>query len=370
VDESRAYFWESEDLLTWHRHFCEELIAWGRLLKWEDVRIGGYEREIGESYEHEAGVKAHKYDSHMMKARFLEKALQHYINIGITEKISELKIRIREAYVASQKEYIPRTWTLKIPTADIEKLLAPYRTLPVEDCLGRAASDLRLVIDAASVEKQTLDEKATSPFMFAVPNFVIDDDRKVFQSDSDDDSFKFMANHEYKMALIKVQVLLERVFHVLTEERGLKAEDFFSFLRRWPILDERNAALLEVGIERFFARDYVSTLHILVPQLECCVRRMFAKAGYPTTIIKKGTTQQEQTFTKFLEREEVKDFLGTNFHRYLEMVMVDQTGLNLRNDIAHGLIKPEDCNETNAQTVLHLLLMLTCYRLRSEEIIP
>ena len=370
VDEARAYFWESEDLLTWHRSFCEELVAWERLHRLGDEHVRRYSREIGESYEREAGIKAKKYGSHMMKAKFLEKALQHYVKIGITDKIGELKIRIREAHAASQKEYIPMTWTLEIPTADIEKLLAPYRSVPVEDCLGLAASDPRLVINVASVERQTLEEKATSAFMFAVPKFVIDDDRKVFQSESDDDSFKFMANHEYKMNVIKTQIFLECIFEVLIKEREIKAEDFFSFLRGWSMLDDKNAALLEVGIERFFARDYVSALHILVPQLESCVRRMFAKAGYPTTSIKKGITQHEQTFTEFLGRDDVKNELGPNFHKYCRWFLVDQTGLNLRNDIAHGLIRIEKCNETNVQTVLHLLLMLTRYRLKSEEISP
>lgn len=47
---------------------------------------------------------------------------------------------------------------------------------------------------------------------------------------------------------------------------------------------------------------------------------------------------------------------------YIRIVMVEQTGWNLRNRIAHGLIRPQDCTEVEAVTVLHLYLLLTLFR--------
>ena len=75
----------SEDLLTWHRHFCEELIIWGGILRWAEDRLDSHRREIGESFEREAQVEATKCGSNMLKARLLEKALNHYMNIGATD---------------------------------------------------------------------------------------------------------------------------------------------------------------------------------------------------------------------------------------------------------------------------------------------
>ena len=92
VDEARVFFWESEDLLIWHRSFCEELVAWGHLLRWTEDVLETHLKEIGESYEREAEVKETQYGSNMRKALFLEDALKHYTNIGATEKIGELKV--------------------------------------------------------------------------------------------------------------------------------------------------------------------------------------------------------------------------------------------------------------------------------------
>ena len=77
---------------------------------------------------------------------------------------------------------------------------------------------------------------------------------------------------------ITVDVLFKEIFRILIEERRMSKDDLIDFLKCWPLLDERNTAILSVGIERFFARDYISALHILVPQFESCLRRMFAQA--------------------------------------------------------------------------------------------
>jgi hypothetical protein len=368
IDEARAFFLKSEDWLTWHRSFCEELVAWGGILRWDGNRAQLYRREIGESYEREAEIKATKDGSIMLKARFLEKALNHYVNIGATDKIGELKVRVQQAHAASREEYQPFSQRLEIPMDEIEKQLSPYKNLSLSDALHLVASDRSLIVDVASVEQQTSKIKESSPFEFALFPFVVDGDRKVFQSDSAESTFGFLADQNYKMAvIITIEALLKEIFRTLVEERGMTQDEVVNFIRSWPLLDERNSIFVEVGIQRFFARDYISALHILVPQFESCLRRMFAQAGYPTTSIGTGGTQQEQTFTAFLEREDVKAVLKPNFHKYIQFVMVDQTGFNLRNDIAHGLIRPEDCTETNALMVIHMFLILNRFRLAPER---
>ena len=96
----------------------------------------------------------------------------------------------------------------------------------------------------------------------------------------------------------------------------------------------------------------MSALHILVPQFESTFRRMFSKAGYSTTSIR--NTQQEVTFNEFLLRDDVKSTLGNDIHKLIQIVMVEQSGLNLRNEIAHGLIELSNINYTKCILVIYL----------------
>ncbi|HHU6759932.1 DUF4209 domain-containing protein [Staphylococcus aureus] len=90
---------------------------------------------------------------------------------------------------------------------------------------------------------------------------------------------------------------------------------------------------------------------------------MFSKIGYTTTSIRKGNTQQAITFNEFLLRNDVKSSFGNDIHKLIQIVMVEQSGLNLRNEIAHGLIEIRNVNYTKCILVIYLFLILTTYNI-------
>jgi hypothetical protein len=58
----------------------------------------------------------------------------------------------------------------------------------------------------------------------------------------------------------------------------------------------------------------------------------------------------------------VRTALTENLWRYLEVVYVDKRGLNLRNNLAHGLLSPDVFNRYVADCVFHTLLALSLMR--------
>lgn len=70
-----------------------------------------------------------------------------------------------------------------------------------------------------------------------------------------------------------------------------------------------------------------------------------------------GGTFSEQTFGALLD--DASSVLGEGMVEYLRCVLADRAGLNLRNDLAHGILDPETCTGTNARLVLHILLALS-----------
>jgi hypothetical protein len=63
-----------------------------------------------------------------------------------------------------------------------------------------------------------------------------------------------------------------------------------------------------------------------------------------------------------LEDERVREVLPEDVWRYLTLLYIKRRGLNLRNDVAHGLIPLEGFNESIANRVLHSLLVLSPIR--------
>lgn len=50
----------------------------------------------------------------------------------------------------------------------------------------------------------------------------------------------------------------------------------------------------------------------------------------------------------------MKSTLGNDVHKLIQIVMVEQSGLNLRNEIAHGLIELSNINYTKCILVIYL----------------
>jgi hypothetical protein len=125
-------------------------------------------------------------------------------------------------------------------------------------------------------------------------------------------------------------------------------------------MDESDLELIEAGLERYFAEDHVSAIHILAPRVEKVLKGMFEKAGLvPLKDPKRGTLMEEE-LGKFLRKHpEVKDSLGERIWHYLEYVLVNPAGLNLRNDVAHGWISKVRCNRYMSQILIYLFILLT-----------
>ncbi|HHQ0205086.1 TPA: DUF4209 domain-containing protein, partial [Listeria innocua] len=60
-------------------------------------------------------------------------------------------------------------------------------------------------------------------------------------------------------------------------------------------------------------------------------------------------------------KDYIKTFLGEDIHTLIQIIMVEPMGLNLRNEIAHGLIKQSDITKSKCILVIYLFLILTRY---------
>ncbi|MDQ0197077.1 DUF4209 domain-containing protein [Neobacillus ginsengisoli] len=366
LEQARSYYWENKEHHL-HRSVCGELIEWAKVNKMNEKITMKYIKEIGASYEEEAEHQQGREEkSEIVKASFLEKALQHYMNYGISEKFDPLKIQIKASYenAVSQGEFKLMSSSVKISQEEIDREIQPYLNVPLDEALLHFAREISFIPNVSQIEENTKKQMKES---FSLRNFfggsVVSDGKKIFQTVDDQDTFKINFNQYYMMAMeIIANVIMVPLFERLVD-KGLSATHIINLLKFWGYIDEQSGVFIKIGIEKFFERDYISSMHILVPQLEALVRNFFGSIGYATTVIKKGTVQQEQTFNEFLERKDIKESMPKEVHKYLVMLMVEQTGCNFRNKIAHGLIHPAECNKTNNMLILHFYLLMTNFKL-------
>ncbi|PPJ91630.1 DUF4209 domain-containing protein, partial [Staphylococcus aureus] len=346
-----------------HRVFCEELSQYRKFDLISSERRSELKKEIGKSYELEVEYQQGRNNkSLLVKANFLEKAMEKYMEIGEREKSNKMKILVKwtyEEYENSNEMNLIRI-PIEFPKEEIDKIIEGFISSDVQISLDKIAYSNDLIPKITVIEDLVDKLSKEFPLQGLISKGLLNDGKKVVETTTEEDNKTINFNSNYMHHLnINVELLLKAIFDKLISEFEISTEDFMQKFNKWELLDNKNVPFIEHGISRFLEKDYLSALHILVPQFESTVRRMFSKAGYSTTSIRKGNTQQEVTFNEFLLRDDVKSTLGNDVHKLIQIVMVEQSGLNLRNEIAHGLIELSNINYTKCILVIYLFLIFT-----------
>jgi hypothetical protein len=156
------------------------------------------------------------------------------------------------------------------------------------------------------------------------------------------------------------QLYLGKIFDGL-EKMGLNADTLYAHLKNSKIFPENFLKLIPAGLERYFEKDYVSAMHIFIPQFENAF--IFISERMGLDIIALNRTAELSTNTKALSMahltsEPFEKAWGKNFCQQVSFILFDPLGYKLRHKLAHGEIAAEECNRTNSSLMIYLFLVL------------
>jgi hypothetical protein len=114
--------------------------------------------------------------------------------------------------------------------------------------------------------------------------------------------------------------------------------------------------LVPPGRERLFGKalfagydgDFVSALHLLVPQIEDMVRWHLKVRGVKTTTLDSKGIETENALGTLMESYETNQVFGEDMAFEFKALLCDPFGHNLRNELAHGLLDYEACESAYA----------------------
>ncbi len=128
-------------------------------------------------------------------------------------------------------------------------------------------------------------------------------------------------------------------------------DDILDFLCLSPLFAQSRDGLLRDGLLAYEQEDFVKAVHVLVPQIEHILRTFLGAMGIPTlrTVRNHPGIQDAKSMNEVLGDERMREVLTENLWRYLAVFYIDKRGLNLRNDLAHGLV-PRAASIDSSQT--------------------
>lgn len=148
------------------------------------------------------------------------------------------------------------------------------------------------------------------------------------------------------------------IMHELFSHYSGSKQDILELVQNSTNLTKKTKEIVSNGISVFFEGNYCAAVHLLVPQFEDILRSFISSLG--------GIIRKKNHFTggydrinldEALNSEDIKRVFNDSTILYMKSILSHRQGLNLRNNLCHGLIKT--CNYSTAIIVIQLAVLLT-----------
>lgn len=310
-------------------------------------------REIlGRTAEHHAGMC-----DAMVGPAFLQKAVDAYRSAGLAEDANRARIAMEEAIRQSHALMTHFEQEITITHEQMERFIASIVTDSPVQTFVKLASQFLV---SQSVMEQRIQELAKSaPLMSHITMVSYADDHVTGKIGSVEDDQLGRLIKTVQQDLQMSGIWLDQALRRAIERHEWLPEHFATWTNRLGLYD--SSSLLLHGFSAWYAGDFVTAICVLVPQVELGLRSIVAKLGKPTTKSSaRGSVAGISVaigMNDILYSDEIVEALGPDFILHFRSLYADQRGINLRNEVAHGLLKFEEMHQAIANLVVQSLLV-------------
>jgi hypothetical protein len=310
---------------------------------------------VARSFEHAASL-----GSAMLASAFLQTSMDSYRDAGMQDDSRRIRVLMQEKISQAGAGMVPMQTEIKISFDDMEKFLSQVVTDAIDESFVRIAREFEL--RRKPLEEAVQMTLKDAPLMARIPQAVMAEDRVVAKIGSvEDDPFGRLIN-EAKVRFSFLGVWLDQTFERLLERHDLQPQHFVGWANRHGVFADM--ALLLEGVRAWFNGDFAKATHILIPQIEVAMRAIAGQLGVPVTkaLPKIPDTSVAIGMGDILYTAKVTDELGPDLTLHLQALFADPRGLNLRNEMAHGLLGAVAFDGHVVRLLVHTLLMLGVWK--------
>ncbi len=302
--------------------------------------------------------------SSMLATAWLQPIIERYEQEGLKEDAEELLLMLAEKGKTLSSEMKRVSVETTVSREDLNALVD--RLIGGGDLNTSLANVANYFIPKVQQAKQFLEKmKTDAPLISMIPIVMVASDghpsAKIGSLDEDADG----RLHSHLGQIIGIeQPFLVHALAGIKERYAPTARQILEFLRLSPVYSRQDSTLVEEGLIAYSNEDFVKAIHVIVPQLEDALRNFLGSLEIPTlkSVRNHPGIMDAKSMNDVLGDSRLRQILTEDLWRYLTVVYVDKRGLNLRNDIAHGLVRRAAFNRSTADRVFHTLLALSLLR--------
>jgi len=309
----------------------------------------------------------------MLAMAWLQPVIERYEQEGLKQDAERLQLMHADKGMNIASDLKEVSATLEIKKEEIDKEIE--RLIGSGDLNTSLLNVTRCFIPKVDHARKFLDQMRTeAPLLSMFQVGIIEKDGHTSATiGSLDDDPDGRLHRQLGQTIGFYQPFLALTLERLRKQYKLSVDDILKFLYESPLFVDSGKSLLREGLEAYEKEDFVKAIHVLVPQTEHILRNFLGILGVPTlkTVRNHPGIMDAKSMNDILSDERMRDVLSENLWRYLTVLYIEKKGgLNLRNDLAHGLLPPEAFNRQIADRVFHSLLALSLIREQQPKNVP
>lgn len=247
-----------------------------------------------------------------------------------------------------------------IPASEVEAFINSFLAAETwEDCLALFGSWGPPSGDHTANLEMVRKTQKEHPLLFLITKIVYDRGGFPVQDVRTEEQHREVALSEHERAqLTFYSWLFARVLDRIPDRYGLPPADELTAFLAANLVPPDIAARVAAAFDLFWQNRPDECAHLLTPRIEAVIRILASRAGIriidaPSPGKPGGVRPLGALLQEFLNRD---IFRNTSWARYLKNLLVDRFGLNLRNDICHGIVTIVSAEE--AALLLHAVCFL------------
>jgi len=159
---------------------------------------------------------------------------------------------------------------------------------------------------------------------------------------------------------LHAQMYIEPAINQINLEHDVRIKDFISIISYSPFVPPNREYLFAKGLYAGLTGDFITSTHILVPQIENSIRYLLSQRGVLTSGIDNYGIQKEHQLSTTLYSQEIESIFDEDTVFDLKGLLIENSGSNLRNRIDHGLINDNGFLSPLMSYLWWLTLRLCC----------
>lgn len=333
------------------------------------LRLAGYYRSINQQeYTRKALLKfgtafefACNDASAVQASAWLQRVYSIYLEYGLREEAEKIAIKLKEIGPKVNEEMKPISHEMQISHEDMKKYINSIIGDDLETTFVRIA--VHYIPQKNKVENQLKNLVEKAPIAYLFPRQIQDHQGRpvALIGSLEDDLIGNIVHLTAQNMRISV-VFLRRVIEEFIEKFKVTPENIIDYFYKSPVFDEDKKEIILSGIKAYLSDDHLSAIHLLIPQIECAFRKLVEHTGGSVLKHSRSGGMHLKTLDELLRDERIINIFGEDMALYFRILLTDQRGWNLRNDVCHGISPAATFQVNISDRIFHTLLCLALVR--------